>query len=69
MDIVIIADPEQLRRVINNIIGNSEKYIDLDTGDKIQITAILFSTALNDPWLDVQNITVIKKAAPKTTNK
>lgn len=27
-DTVIIADPEQLKRVINNIIGNSIKYID-----------------------------------------
>ena len=26
-DTVIIADPEQLKRVINNIIGNSVKYI------------------------------------------
>lgn len=28
----IIADPEQLRRVINNIIGNSVKYMDKDAG-------------------------------------
>ena len=45
----------------------AEKYIDLDTGDKIQITAKVFSTALGDPWLDVENITVIKKA--QTTEK
>lgn len=31
-DTVIIADPEQLKRVINNIIGNSIKYIDKVTG-------------------------------------
>ncbi|MGN0351385.1 MAG: sensor histidine kinase [Roseburia sp.] len=46
-DTVIIADPEQLRRVINNIIGNSVKYLDKqkglinirikDVGDFIQI--------------------------------
>lgn len=46
-DIRIIADPEQLRRVINNIIGNSIKYIDKpkgiidisinDIGDAIQV--------------------------------
>ncbi len=46
-DVVIIADPEQLRRVINNIIGNSIKYIDKkpgiikirlrDVGDFVQI--------------------------------
>ena len=28
----IIADPEQLRRVINNIIGNSMKYMDKEKG-------------------------------------
>ena len=46
-DIVIIADPEQLRRVINNIVGNSAKYMNKtngfinirvkDVGDFIQV--------------------------------
>ena len=46
-NIVIIADPEQLRRVINNIIGNSVKYMNKkngfinirmkDVGDFIQV--------------------------------
>jgi hypothetical protein len=40
----------------------AEKFIDLDTGDKIEITANVFSTALNDPWLDIQKLTVIQKA-------
>ena len=31
-DVLIIADPEQLRRVINNIIGNSVKYLDKEQG-------------------------------------
>lgn len=31
-DVVIIADPEQLRRVINNIIGNSTKYMNKKEG-------------------------------------
>ncbi len=39
----------------------AEKHIDLDTGDKIELTAKVFSTALGDPWLDVENLTVIKK--------
>lgn len=30
---LIIADPEQLKRVINNIIGNSVKYMNKDKGD------------------------------------
>ena len=46
-DVVIIADPEQLRRVINNIVGNSAKYMNKangfinvrikDVGDFIQV--------------------------------
>ncbi len=46
-DIQIIADPEQLKRVINNIVGNSVKYLDKqkgfinirvrDVGDFIQV--------------------------------
>lgn len=46
-DVVIIADPEQIRRVINNIIGNSIKYMNKtngfinvrikDVGDFIQV--------------------------------
>lgn len=31
-DTMIIADPEQLKRVINNIIGNSIKYLDKEKG-------------------------------------
>lgn len=40
----------------------AQKHIDLDTGDKIEITAKVFSTALNDPWLDVKSLNVVKKA-------
>ncbi len=46
-DVLVIADAEQLKRVINNIIGNSVKYMDkkeryihiqvLDVGDFIQV--------------------------------
>ncbi len=32
-DTVIIADPEQMKRVINNIIGNSVKYMDKPNGE------------------------------------
>lgn len=31
-DVQVIADPEQLRRVMNNIIGNSVKYLDKEQG-------------------------------------
>lgn len=46
----------------------AEKHIDLDTGDKIEITAKVFSTALGDPWLDVKSLNVIKKVK-KEENK
>ena len=46
-DVMIIADPEQLKRVVNNIVGNSIKYLDKkqglinirikDVGDFIQV--------------------------------
>ena len=47
----------------------AEKHIDLDTGDKIEIIAKVFSTALNDPRLDIQSITVIKKAKKEENDK
>ena len=40
----------------------AEKHIDLDAGDKIELSATVFSTALNDPWLDVNDLKIIKKA-------
>ena len=40
----------------------AEKFIDLDTGDKIEITAKVFSNALNDPWLEIEKLTIIQKA-------
>ena len=46
-DVIVIADAEQLRRVVNNIIGNSTKYMDKkkgiinirlkDVGDFVQV--------------------------------
>ena len=47
----------------------AEKHIDLDTGDKVEIVAKVFSTALNDPWLDVYSINVIKKANNEENKK
>lgn len=47
----------------------AEKHIDLDTGDKIEIVANVFSTALNDPWLDVVSIKLIKKAKTAENKK
>lgn len=47
----------------------AEKHIDLNTGDKIEITAKVFSTALGDPWLDVSNITILKKTKTEENEK
>ena len=47
----------------------AEKHIDLDCGDKIEIVAKEFSTALNDPWLDVISINVIKKNKTEENKK
>ncbi len=46
----------------------AEKFIDLDTGDKIEIVGKVFSTALGDPWIDVNRLTIIKKAKTAETN-
>ncbi len=47
----------------------AEKFIELDTGDKIQITGKVFSNALGDPWVDVIKITIIQKKANPSKNK
>ena len=40
-DVLVIADPEQLRKVINNIVGNSVKYLDKSPGHvAIKVTDI-----------------------------
>lgn len=39
----------------------AEKFIELDTGDKIEITGKVFSNALGDSWIDVSKITIIQK--------
>lgn len=38
-----------------------EKNNDIDAGDKIKISGIVFSNALGDPWVDVKNFTVLTK--------
>jgi len=44
----------------------AEKFIELDTGDKIEISGKVFSDALGDPWIDIDSIVIkekIKKAS------
>lgn len=43
----------------------AEKFIDLKSNDEIKITGTVFSDALGDAWIDVENITIIKKAPEK----
>lgn len=43
----------------------AEKFIDLKTNDKIQITGNVFSDALGDVWIDVSKLVLIKKASEK----
>ena len=40
----------------------AEKLIDLKTNDEIRITGTVFSDALGDAWIDVSNLTLMKKA-------
>jgi len=39
----------------------AEKNIDLDAGDEIEFTGHVFSTALGDAWIDVDNFKVVNK--------
>ena len=43
----------------------AEKHIDLKVNDEIQITGTVFSDALGDAWIDVSNLTLVKKAPEK----
>ena len=44
----------------------AEKFIDLKTNDEIKIAGTVFSDALGDAWVDVENIDIIRKAPEKT---
>ena len=46
----------------------AEKNINLELDDQIEITGKVFSAALGDPWIDVTNIKILKKAV-KTDKK
>jgi hypothetical protein len=39
----------------------STEVMDLETGDKIQIVGTEFSTALEEPWVDVEHIKIVQK--------
>ncbi len=46
----------------------AEKFIDLNTGDKISLSGTVFSNALGDAWVNIETIEVLEKA-PKTNQK
>lgn len=41
----------------------SSEVMDLEAGDKIQIVGTEFSSALGEPWVDVEHIKIIQKTA------
>ena len=45
----------------------AEKYIELNSGDIVEFSGKVFSTALGDPWMDATTFTVIS-SKPKTDN-
>lgn len=40
---------------------DAEKFIDLDSGDIVEIYGKVFSSALNDPWMDVDKLIILEK--------
>lgn len=40
----------------------AEKFIDLNTGDKISMTGKVFSNALGDAWVEIETVEVLEKA-------
>ncbi len=43
----------------------AEKFIDLKTNDEVSITGFVFSDALGDAWIDVNELVLVKKAPEK----
>ena len=46
----------------------AEKFIDLKTNDEIEIKGNVFSDALGDAWVDVEELKIIKKAPEDKKN-
>lgn len=46
----------------------AEKYIDLNSGDEIEYSGVVFSNALGDAWVDVEKFVVLSKK-PKDNKK
>lgn len=48
--------------------STAEKFIDLKSGDEIQIKGVVFSDALGDAWIDVNELKITKKAPEEKKN-
>lgn len=48
--------------------AEAEKHIDLNSGDEVEFTGKIFSNALGDVWMDVDNFKVLT-VKPKSTEK
>ena len=47
----------------------AEKLTDLESGDKIELTGMVFSNALNDPWIEVDNVKILTQKTKKEEKK
>ena len=47
----------------------AEKLLDIESGDKIEITGKVFSTALNDPWVDIYKLKNLEVKQSKDLDK
>lgn len=47
----------------------AEKYIDLSSGDIIQVEGKVFSNALGDPWIEIQKFVILNQEAKKVSKK
>jgi len=47
----------------------AEKFIDLSTGDEIEYSGTVFSDALGDTWIEVEDLKVLSQKTPKDAKK
>lgn len=47
----------------------AEKYVDLASGDMIEVEGKVFSNALGDPWIEIQKFVILNPGAKKTAPK
>ena len=49
-------------------ISELKQYSDLSSGDKIKIRGKVFSTALGDPWLDIEELKILEHSKSESKN-